>query len=241
MKATELSFQEFVDAIQTADDEAALQKVATRVTQRLCFRWFAYLSLGDHKAALISSYPKSWTTRYLARGYEQLDPVVLHAKRASRVFAWDGSVPIGSVDREQRHFFDEAATFGIKTGATVPILGGFGRVAAFTFATEERSAALDRLIAESADVLHLVGLYFHAHAMTKLDNMSEPCADHPLSQRERQCLAWAARGKTIAEIAVIIGISPRTVVFHIENARKKLGASSLTQCVAIAMKHGLLP
>jgi LuxR family transcriptional regulator, activator of conjugal transfer of Ti plasmids len=240
MRRVELSFQEFTDAIQTAADEAALERVAARISQRLCFRWFAYLSFSDGEPTLISSYPTSWTRRYFANGYEQIDPVVLRAKRDKKLFAWSGTEPEKPMSRKQRHFFDEAAEFGIRTGVTVPIRGGFDRIAAFTFATEEHGEALDRLINESADILQLVGLYFHTHALARLTQKS--LRPSPLlSQRERQCLAWSARGKTMEEIANIIGISPRTVVFHLDNARRKLDASSLAQCVATATRLGLLP
>jgi DNA-binding NarL/FixJ family response regulator len=47
-----------------------------------------------------------------------------------------------------------------------------------------------------------------------------------LSDREVETLTWAARGKTSAEIAQIIGLAKRTVDFHIENARIKLGVST---------------
>jgi len=47
-----------------------------------------------------------------------------------------------------------------------------------------------------------------------------------ISDREVETLTWAARGKTSAEIAVILGLSKRTVDFHIDNARIKLGATT---------------
>jgi DNA-binding response OmpR family regulator len=47
-----------------------------------------------------------------------------------------------------------------------------------------------------------------------------------MSDRELETLTWAARGKTSAEIAVILGLSKRTVDFHIDNARIKLGATT---------------
>jgi DNA-binding response OmpR family regulator len=47
-----------------------------------------------------------------------------------------------------------------------------------------------------------------------------------MSDREVETLTWAARGKTSAEIAVILGLSKRTVDFHIDNARIKLGAAT---------------
>src|SRR5271154_5446854 len=45
-----------------------------------------------------------------------------------------------------------------------------------------------------------------------------------LNDREIETLTWAARGKTSAEIAQILSLTKRTVDFHIDNARVKLGA-----------------
>ena len=47
-----------------------------------------------------------------------------------------------------------------------------------------------------------------------------------LSDREVETLTWAARGKTSADIALILGLSKRTVDFHIDNARTKLGVAT---------------
>lgn len=53
----------------------------------------------------------------------------------------------------------------------------------------------------------------------------------PLTARESECLSWAAQGKTDRETARILGISPRTVRFHIDNAKKKLGVATRIQAV----------
>jgi len=52
-----------------------------------------------------------------------------------------------------------------------------------------------------------------------------------LNERETEALTWIARGKTSAEIAVILGLSKRTVDFHLENARLKLGVQTRTEAV----------
>ena len=52
-----------------------------------------------------------------------------------------------------------------------------------------------------------------------------------LNDREVETLTWAARGKTSAEVAQILGLTKRTVDFHIENARTKLGAATRTEAV----------
>jgi DNA-binding response OmpR family regulator len=61
-----------------------------------------------------------------------------------------------------------------------------------------------------------------------------------LGQRELETLTWAARGKTSAEIATILGLSKRTVDFHIERARGKLGVATRTQAVIKATSGQLI-
>jgi DNA-binding response OmpR family regulator len=61
-----------------------------------------------------------------------------------------------------------------------------------------------------------------------------------LNDREVQTLTWAARGKTSAEIAQILGLSKRTVDFHIDNARAKLGAATRVEAAIKAATGRLI-
>ena len=61
-----------------------------------------------------------------------------------------------------------------------------------------------------------------------------------LNDREVETLTWVARGKTSAEIAEILGLTKRTVDFHIDNARTKLGAATRTQAVIKAATGRLI-
>jgi DNA-binding NarL/FixJ family response regulator len=61
-----------------------------------------------------------------------------------------------------------------------------------------------------------------------------------LNDREVEVLTWVARGKTSAEIAQIIGLTKRTVDFHIDNARAKLGAATRTEAVIKANTERLI-
>ncbi len=61
-----------------------------------------------------------------------------------------------------------------------------------------------------------------------------------LNDREVEVLTWVARGKTSVEIAQIIGLTKRTVDFHIDNARAKLGASTRTEAVIKASTGRLI-
>jgi DNA-binding CsgD family transcriptional regulator len=53
-----------------------------------------------------------------------------------------------------------------------------------------------------------------------------------LSPRERECIGWAAEGKSCWEIGQILNISRRTVAFHLDNAKGKLGVRTNIQAVA---------
>jgi DNA-binding NarL/FixJ family response regulator len=61
-----------------------------------------------------------------------------------------------------------------------------------------------------------------------------------LNDREVETLTWAARGKTSAEIAQILGLTKRTVDFHLDNARVKLGASNRIQAAIKAASGNLI-
>jgi len=50
-----------------------------------------------------------------------------------------------------------------------------------------------------------------------------------LSDREMDVLTWVARGKTSGQIAETLGLTKRTVDFHLDNARMKLGAATRTE------------
>lgn len=55
----------------------------------------------------------------------------------------------------------------------------------------------------------------------------------PLTQRESQCLKLVAQGKTDQQIGELLEISPRTVRFHIGNAKAKLGVATRIQAVTM--------
>jgi DNA-binding NarL/FixJ family response regulator len=61
-----------------------------------------------------------------------------------------------------------------------------------------------------------------------------------LNDRESECLTWSARGKSSAEIATILGLSKRTVDFHIDNACRKLGVTNRTHAVVKALAGKLI-
>lgn len=64
---------------------------------------------------------------------------------------------------------------------------------------------------------------------------------HAFSPRELETLSLAALGLTNREIAYRLGLSERTVQFHMNSIFNKTGANSRTEAVALALKNGWLP
>jgi DNA-binding CsgD family transcriptional regulator len=62
--------------------------------------------------------------------------------------------------------------------------------------------------------------------------LEEACDDLGLSPREREILAWLARGRTNSEIAEALWIAPTTVRKHLENIYGKLGVRTRAAAVA---------
>lgn len=61
-----------------------------------------------------------------------------------------------------------------------------------------------------------------------------------LTEREHECLLWSAEGMTIRETAALLGIAERTVIYHLQNAVRKLQAVNRCQAVARAVAIGLV-
>ena len=61
-----------------------------------------------------------------------------------------------------------------------------------------------------------------------------------LTARQIECLRWSAEGKSSWDIAQILGISPRTVDEHLDNACRKLGVKRRAQAAVTAARAGLL-
>jgi DNA-binding CsgD family transcriptional regulator len=62
----------------------------------------------------------------------------------------------------------------------------------------------------------------------------------PLSARESQCLEMAANGMTSVDIAMKLGIKPRTANFHFGKIVVKLGVLNRKEAIAMGIARGLI-
>jgi DNA-binding NarL/FixJ family response regulator len=61
-----------------------------------------------------------------------------------------------------------------------------------------------------------------------------------LTDREIEALTWVARGKSSADISVLMNVTERTVNFHINNVIRKLGVATRVQAAIRCALLGLI-
>lgn len=139
---------------------------------------------------------------------------------------------------------DYALQYGIASGIAVGFVDRRGH--AVTVALNSQIRLLESSRVEAiADCMGEILLFAHffeeALVATVIDQKLRPMTHGaPISRRERQCLALAANGQTGDDIAYKLGITARTVQFHFDSIRSKLGAASRQEAIAKAVQAGIV-
>ena len=104
----------------------------------------------------------------------------------------------------------------------------------------EELAQAVRAVAEGESVLHpaIAAKVFKRY--TRPDTATVDEEIEPLTDRESEVLAIAAKGLSNKMIARELGLSDRTVQVHLSNIFGKLGVASRTEAVITALQRGLL-
>ncbi|MGE0658170.1 MAG: autoinducer binding domain-containing protein [Reyranellaceae bacterium] len=158
---------------------------------------------------------------------------VRHAAPRTDPFTWAESLERHNSPFAER-FYDEARDFGMRHGYVIPIHGARRYRGIVTVAGEH--VALD---SRSKAAIHLMAIYCH-DKLSRLRQNEETGERKKLTPRERECLHWAAVGKTDDEIASILTISSTTAHWHIENAKRKFDVATRVQAVLAAFRAGEL-
>lgn len=230
-------FQALIDAVDVACDERAMRYAMKSFVTACGFDCFAYVYTSSTEITGFSDYPLKWQEIYRQSQYMRIDPVVTMAKRSMSMFTWSADFPARRANAEEKRFFSQATDFGIRSGVTIPMETSFGGFAMLTMARDRSRADVSML--RDAQRAATAIAYVHLRLSMIADGMF---ADSTLrlSPQEAVCLNWSSLGKYMPEIAKIVGIEPRTVQYHLDNARDKLGAVNLPHAVRIALKHNLL-
>jgi LuxR family quorum sensing-dependent transcriptional regulator len=184
----------------------------------------------DHEHHYSRISPPRWEQIYSEAGFSDANFVTRHARRAAAPFSW---LSVGRRNGREVQLEHALADLGYPDGVAAPVHAerycgltsiAFERLEALT--DEERSA-----IGLAATTLHQ-----RMRALTPPRLVEMPA----LSRRERDCLCLVADGKSDWQIGEILGVAETTVLTHVQSARRKLGARSRAQAVALCIMAGLL-
>lgn len=184
----------------------------------------------------ILNYPPDWQRWYFERSYQLIDPVVMYTPCIRGPYLWASLRHEISLTMQQHLLFEEASEAGLRTGFTVPLHGPQGGMAVVSFAS---SVGVKDVLSHIGH-LYAIANQFHLIFRDLVQPKSNFRTLVRLTERERDCLAWVAQGKSSWDIGMILGISHNTVNFHIKNSMHKLGATSRVVAVLQAIRQNLL-
>ncbi|HEX7853252.1 MAG TPA: LuxR C-terminal-related transcriptional regulator [Sphingobium sp.] len=162
------------------------------------------------------------------------DPSVERVRSAFAPFIWSTRFTEGLTDM-QRLWFERERARGVAAGVAVPVQDSADGPAYLSLFGDDEEVVTG-LIDRHAPELAFAAAQFHALAKTQL-KVADWAPD--LSEREIECLRLAALGKTGRESGKTLGLSNRTVEYHLRKASEKLGAATKTRAVVLAFGIGL--
>jgi DNA-binding CsgD family transcriptional regulator len=240
-----MSDLDLFEPLLTCETVEALHAMTAGITGQLGFEHFIYgvqvnTSLTRPYQFILNGYPKEWRARYVEHNYQEIDPVYYHCitRRQTIPVIWDNLLFKGDKEAKMRN---ESREFGLLYGASFSVHGGHSEAAMLSLATSQDSRRVKQDIISIIGKSQLLACYLHeATQRVVLSKGPLPLTKAELTLREKECLLWAAEGKTGGEIADILKITERTVTFHLQNAGNKMGASNRQHAIARAISMGLI-
>lgn len=163
------------------------------------------------------------------RAYLQ-DPVIERAHHSTLQFQWDESFY-----HERPALWQRMSQFGLHTGWSQSVKDCYGRLGILTFAGKTLPQQTPQ--AGAVNELFFLWLAQTAHKTLReaLISVNDEAIKDVLTLREKDILRWCSEGKTAEEIALLMGVSERTINFHIGNSIKKLSVANKTAATAKAV------
>lgn len=191
---------------------------------------------GRSDPALVVSCPQPWIDHYVRERYQEVDPCLLLAPNKLKPCSWAETLAHETLSAKQRRMFVEAREAGLNNGISIPVHGPAGECYVVSLASGSPATNMPPAIGTMQ--IFATQLQLAYTALTRRSGDTAPPIH--LTDRERECLTWTARGKSAWSISKILGVSEHTVQFHLKSIMKKIGASNRVQAVVLAIKGGLI-
>jgi len=226
---------DFISRVKTIDSIDVLIQEFQALIERFGFHAYCVGNATAPKLAVedrvwCATWPKGWASVWQEKNFAAIDPVVYQLLADRVPFRWSdvrSKAPSKGVE-----VMDVAGEFDLRDGIGIPMFASNGARIGVTVAGGQYA-----LGEHEETSLHLAAIYFQARLEKLRAKRPRPKRDpqRDLTDRERDCLAWIAAGKTDWEISQILSISEQTVHSHVKNILRKLNAMHRAQAVATAI------
>jgi DNA-binding CsgD family transcriptional regulator len=238
-----------IEQILANRSKAGVEEAVLLITEQLGFRYFMFCGRFSQPRGAIhevrfDNFPVRWH-RYCADHGRDFLPGPLRRLALQEVTP----LPWKTIAARHGKSLAKAGEFGLATGVSCSVHGPRGQWSLTSFASPRGGAAAERRILATLPDCQLVACAIHytaARIARRGGYWAGPlrrihgAPNRVLSERESQCLIQSASGKTTSEIGQALQISERTVVFHLSNVRRKLGATNSRHAVTKAFSLKLI-
>ena len=255
-----MQLEEAISGIERCVSIPELQQTLQRIIEHYGFASFSFIDAGQphiDRPYYWTTTSQAWVNEYTQNGFVGVDPALSKVRRTNTPFDWqDIELPqvIGRRKPGAVKTMEAARDHGFTEGFVVPYHfrdpRGFLFSSSTVFFWKDGVSRFRFLLGSHRHEIHLIMIYWTQRAIDLVardHRQTTPFFRPPddesiptLTDRERDIMSWAARGKTTADTAEILKISNETVDTHVKNALRKLNAANKTHAVAKCISLGVI-
>lgn len=229
---------DLIARIESAPDIPTLNAWFGKVAALFGVKYFSVTLLGEHgkpltPRILAAHTQQAWARRYFERNFFAIDPTLAEMRTTVRPFTWDHTEAKYRSRGAQALFHDVRST-GVQDGIDIPWHTADGLLGIVTLKGERIDDS-----SNARATLRMVATYY-AEVARELAELGDDARSEAfdLTERQVECLTWAAEGKSDWEISQILAIAEGTVQRHFEIIRQKLNVTTRVQAIVIALRRG---
>src|SRR4051812_24835753 len=201
-----------LNALEACRSIAEIQNVFQRIIETYGFSSFGFMDAShpwEDDPLLVSTHSAAWIDTYRSENFLSTDPCLNAARRTNLPFHW-GSIALPAVTGRRKpgavRTMEAVRDFGVNEGLTIPVhyndaLGRRYTSVCALFWKDSLSSFFSNLRCNSVQ-LHVVLLYLaqkivdlyaeDLKARARTQDFAEQNVNHPLTDREKEVLKWAA-------------------------------------------------
>lgn len=180
----------------------------------------------------LHNYPGEWERWFDEHGLGLSDPVHRASQRTTAAFLWRQMSRFVPPRAQDEKILGQARRHGIRDGLTIPAHLPGDAHGSVSFGWSDGRPAIEHL-----PFAAMIGAFAFEAARQLSGKVPEEQRPR-LTDRQRECVLWVARGKSDWAIGRILDLRPGTVVEHLRNARGRYDAPSRTVLTVRALWDG---